>query len=286
MYYDKAKYEALIMESPLFDIDREKEESKYKSEAYKMVENLYCYLMAINEKNYEPYGFEITETANRCIKNYDASKGEFLHYFNAAWKQEYSHITGGKIVEEKYRGLKITEDEKRGVYKYLKLAEQWETGISDSELYQRIAEAMDIPVKKVRFLAEMSEIFVGSETIVYEDGEEGSSLDSVADGMSIEELVTMEDTVKDFLQKIDTVFDSLQERQKAIISDVLTARIWSEIDERQLIREPYHFISRDIVEEYERTGTVPTQREIAAKYNRDEASVSRTMKVFEIKLKQ
>lgn len=286
MYYDKSKFEELIVNSPLFDIDRDEEESKYKSEALKMVENLYCYLMAINEKNYEPYGCEIMEVANRCIKNYDSSKGEFLHYFNAAWKQEYSHITAEKIVEEKYRNLKISEDEKRGVYKYLKLAEKLETSISESELYQRIGKAMDIPEEKVRFLAEMSEVFVESETIVYEDGEEGSSLDGVADEMSIEERVTMEDTVKDFLQKIDAVFDSLQERQKAIISDVLTARIWSEFDERQLICEPYHFISRDIVEEYERTGVIPTQREIAEKHNRDEASVSRTMKIFEIKLKQ
>lgn len=56
MYYDKSKYESLIMNSPLFGIDKEQETTAYKRESYKMVEYLYCYLLAINERDYEPSG--------------------------------------------------------------------------------------------------------------------------------------------------------------------------------------------------------------------------------------
>ena len=38
MYYDKGKYESLIMNSPLFGIDKEQETTAYKRESYKMVE--------------------------------------------------------------------------------------------------------------------------------------------------------------------------------------------------------------------------------------------------------
>ena len=94
MYYDKSKYESLIMNSPLFGIDKEQETTAYKRESYKMVEYLYCYLLAINERDYEPCGSEIMDVATRFINNFDSSKGVFLYYFNSAWKQEYSHIMG------------------------------------------------------------------------------------------------------------------------------------------------------------------------------------------------
>lgn len=105
MYYDRGKYESLIMNSPLFDIDKEQETTAYKRESYKMAEYLYCYLLAINERDYEPYGSEIMDVATRCINNFDSSKGVFLFYFNSAWKQEYSHILGEKISDERFRGI-------------------------------------------------------------------------------------------------------------------------------------------------------------------------------------
>ena len=107
MYYDKGKYESLIMNSPLFGIDKEQETTAYKRESYKMVEYLYCYLLAINERDYEPYGSEIMDVATRCINNFDSSKGVFLYYFNSAWKQEYSHIMGEKISDERFHGIRI-----------------------------------------------------------------------------------------------------------------------------------------------------------------------------------
>ena len=107
MHYDKDKYESLILNSPLFSIDKEQENVAYKRESYKMVEYLYCYLLAINERDYEPYGSEIMEVATRCINNFDSSKGVFLYYFNSAWKQAYTHIIGEKINDDHFRGIRI-----------------------------------------------------------------------------------------------------------------------------------------------------------------------------------
>ena len=84
MVYDKKIFEQRIEESPLFSLDKQTEYVAFKKEFYRMLEYLYCYLMATNEKEYEPYGCEITEVATRCINNFDATRGLFLHYFNSA----------------------------------------------------------------------------------------------------------------------------------------------------------------------------------------------------------
>ena len=175
MYYDKGKYESLIMNSPLFGIDKEQETTAYKRESYKMVEYLYCYLLAINERDYEPYGSEIMDVATRCINNFDSSKGVFLYYFNSAWKQEYSHIMGEKISDERFHGIRM----------YLKLAEKMDSCVSRSELFERISEAMNISVDKVELLAQMSSMFVASDTTINEDGEEINIWEQVSDGTSI-----------------------------------------------------------------------------------------------------
>lgn len=108
MRYNKADYEKLITESKLFSLNKVTESVAFRKESYKMVEYLYCYLLAQNEKKYEPFGCEITEIAVRCINNYDESKGVFLHYFNAAWKLEYGHLCGNQAVDDRLHGVKIT----------------------------------------------------------------------------------------------------------------------------------------------------------------------------------
>lgn len=286
MHYDKGKYRSLITDSPLFDIDKEQETVAYKRESYKMVEYLYCYLLAINERAYEPYGSEIVEVATRCINNFEASKGDFLNYFHSAWRQEYSHIVGEKIGYEKLHGIRITEEEKRNIRKYLKLAEKIGPHVASEELFQRISEAMGIPVEKVELLAKLSGGLVMNNTIVNEDGEEISVWEQESDGTTLEGQFEMAESVSDLLQTVERAFDGLQDRQKAIVSDMLTIRIWSVMEELISSGEQYRFVSNDMVEEFELTGEMPTQRQIADKYNRDEASVSRSMKEFLKKLKK
>ena len=286
MDYDKGKYESLIMNSSLFCIDKEQEATAYKRESFKMMEYIYCYLLAINEEDYMPYGTEIMDVATRCINNFDPSKGVFLHYFNSAWKREYSHIVGEKISDERFRGMRITEEEKRNIRKYLKLAEKMNTCVSLSELFDRISEAMNIPVDKVELLAQMSSMFMASDTIVNEDGKEINIWEQVSDGTSIEQEFDMADSVSDLLQTIENAFDGLQDRQKPIVSVLVTIRIWPIMEELISSGKQYRFVNKGIVTEYEQTGTMPTQKQVAGEFCRDEGSVSRSMREFLKKLKE
>ena len=145
---------------------------------------------------------------------------------------------------------------------------------------------MGIPVEKVELLAKLSGGLVTDNTIVNEDGEEISVWEQESDGTTLEGQFEMAESVSDLLQTIERAFDGLQDRQKAIVSDMLTIRIWSVMEELISSGERYRFVSNDIVEEFKLTGEMPTQRQIADKYNRDEASVSRSMKEFLKKLKK
>lgn len=92
-----------------------------------------------------------------------------------------------------------------------------------------------------------------------------------------------EENKKQVLDKIEKVFNSLQDRQKSLISDILTIKLWLDLDETD---EKYSFINKDVIKEWKKSGVLPTQREIAGKYERNEASVSRTVKDFQKKLKK
>lgn len=283
MKYDKRLYEERITNSPLFTLDRETQFTAYKRESYKMVENLYCYLMAVNERDYEPYGCEIMEVATRCINNYDASKGVFLHYFNSSWRQEYAHILGKTANDQQFRGIRITEEERRAIKKYVKLADHLSSSCTSGELYERIASAMEIPVKKVELLAELSELRVVAPTARNDDGEEIDLWSQISDGSSIEEEMEMADSVSELLDLIEQAFCGLQARQKPIVSDMITAKILPILARNPVIQR-YTFISPDVFHIFELRGICLTQREIAEKYGRNEASISRTLKDFTTKL--
>lgn len=284
MRYEKEKYERLISESFLFSLDREKESIAFKRESYRMIELLYCYLLSINKKAYEPYGCEITEVAVRCIKNFDYTKGIFLHYFNAAWKKEYKRIFENKAREEKYRGIKITEEDQRAVRKYIRLADKLGSNLSKEELYQKLSKAMCLPVDKIRELAQLSELSVASDTYIGEDGNEQSIWEIIPGTTDIGQIIEDAENFYELLRKIDKVFCTLQKRQKLIVSDLITIRICPLLEK---IKEgEYSFISSSITEKWRSQGRIPTQREIAQKYGRCETSVGRTIKEFCDKVKK
>ena len=279
MVYDKKRYEKLIYESSLFSIDKETQSSAYRKESVKMVEYLYCYLLAINAEKYEPYGCEIVDLATRCINGFDKS-GDFLHYFNAAWKKEYAHICGDEIIEKKFQGMKLSEQEKRSVKKYMKWISKRNPEMSDKEKYEEIAELMELPVEKVIQIAMAAGTKVVGEFSSNSEGEEISTFEQVSDSFSVESYFENLASLEEILDKVEYAYNEIQERQKAIVSDLLTVKIGTDILEIEKIHKKYSFISEDIRNLIIRTGNVPTQRDLAEKHGKNEASISRTLKDF------
>ena len=281
-------YVKLIDSSDLFTLDRDKDFDKYNRERLKMIEYLYLYITSVNDTNekekLESYSCEIVETASDCIDKYDSSKGAFMNFFNCTWKLVLGHITGREINDKNYRGLHISKNTRSLVVKYLKLADECGSRCSREELLERLSMAVGIPVEKLRKVAVIASISVGSDTYVNEDGEEQSIFDMVAGTSSPEEDYCEAESIRDILKAVDVVFDSLQERQKPVISDILTCRLCSFISEYE--SADYHFVSKDILDSYMEGRNVPSQREIAGRYGCKESSLSRTIAGFEKKLRE
>ena len=287
MHYDKDEYEKLIDQSPLFSLDKEKEHAAYRREALKMVEYLYCYLMAVNTNRYEPYAMEIVDTAKRCIENYDPAAGRFLNYFTSAWKKSYGHLVGKELVKETYKGIHFTEEDERNFRKYMRLAQNMGINTESHEFDERVAEAMGISVDEVNNLRKIVNSRPTSGRSVNEEGEEYSLIDQLDSGKYTDSRILQLETAKEFLDLIEITYDQLQDRQKPMLAMLITSKIAllaSEDDSlMEYIREKA-FFDEGIFEESINRGEQIQAKEIAERVGVVEASASRSWKTFKEKI--
>lgn len=284
---EKAKYRRLIEGSPLFDLDREKDYSAYRRELNNMREYLYHYVTTGNEKKYEVYGSYIIETADDCIRGYNRENGvPFLNYFLASWGKARKRLEGEEHANKKYGAMHFSRETLRAIRNYRRYAEKCLPGLTEGERNRRIALAMDITYKEAVELCWLSKAeAVSGDSPIRIDEESPSLWENLAApeyGNAVEESEGAEET----LAVIERLYRRVQERQKQILSDLVTIHI---LEDYSLIREQaevFSFVNREIWENFIAGEPLPTQRDIARKYDRDESSVSRTWNSFLEKLRE
>ena len=284
MNKSRIEYENLIRTSILFSLDRETQTIAYKREALKMVEYLYLYLTSINADKYSEYGLEITQTAKRCIKNYTKESGDFLNYFNSAISKEYRKAFSNKHFSEQHGGVHIPEQEQRIINKFIKLAET--KGVYDlsDDLVSKISEATGIKQERIRECISLYQnSFIVEDTYTDDEGNENSIFDYIASDKLTEDFIIELDTAKELLEKVDQVFQKRQDRQKPLLSKLITAKISQQLqsDEKLLsIVSKMSFFDLDVFKKSITQGSPPTAKEIGEKLGLSEQSVSRTFKEF------
>ena len=289
MSYDRDEYENLIDTSLLFSLDKEKEHVAYQREALKMVEHLYCYLMAVNSRDYEQYGVEIVDVAKRCIENYDSSSGRFLNYFNAAWKKTHGHLKGKELIREGYQGIHFTEDDERNFRKYMRLAKSMGTDIDSPEFDKRIAEAMGLSLEDINYLKKIVNSKPTSGRGTNEDGEEYDLIEQLDSGEYTDSQIIQIESAKEFLDLIELTYDQLQERQKPIISMLITSKLALMVGDDKTLSEYIKtkaYYDESIYEESLNRGEQIQAKEIAVQIGVAEASASRTWKTFKEKIRE
>jgi hypothetical protein len=141
-------------------------------------------------------------------------------------------------------------------------------------------------VERIEELLLMShETSVVSSMTTNEDGEIVDLLDLMADP-EFDNLDQHGELVREILLAINEEYASCQERSKPIISAYLTVALRNEFEKLELNLSTCEFIDQRIIDEYSSTGRFPTQREIAAGFGKNEASISRTIRNFFDKLKE
>lgn len=280
----RIEYENLIRNSILFSLDRNTQATAYRREALKLVEYLYLYLVAINADKYTEFGLEITETANRCIKNYTADVGDFLNYFNSAISKEYRKAYARKQLAEQHGGVHIPENDQRIIRKYIKFAEHNGTYEITKEMISTISDSTGISYEKVAdCISDYNNSFSAGDSYTTNDESEGSLFDMIPSGKTAEDELTEKNTAAEFIKHIDEVFSSRQARQKPLLSKLLTAKLSEEIlnDEYllEVVRSQSFFDEDTYAASCNRDAPI-TAREIATTLGLSEQSVSRSYKVF------
>lgn len=288
MNKSRIEYENLIRTSILFSLDRETQTTAYKREALKMVEYLYLYLTSINAEKYSEYGLEITETAKRCIKNYTKESGDFLNYFNSAITKEYRKAFSKEHFSEQHGSVHIPEQEQRIINKFIKLAEA--KGVYDlsNDVVNKISEATGIKQERIRECISLYQnSFVVENTYTDDEGNENSIFDYIASDKLTEDSIIELDTAKELLEKVDQVFQKRQDRQKPLLSKLITAKISQQLQSNEKllsIVSKMSFFDLDVLKKSITQGSPPTAKEIGEKLGLSEQSVSRTFKEFIKKL--
>ena len=287
MYYEKSEYERLISKSPVFMLDKNREYSRYKREVLKLLEYLYSYLMTINKTKYESYGVEIVEVATRCIRNFNPASGDFLHYFNAAWKTEYRHLTGKELIREEFHGIHFTEEQSRNYRKYMSLAQSMGRDIDSQEFDQKVAEAMCLTLGELSSLKQMVNSKPVRGTILNNEGEEYSFLDQFDSGTYTDSVIIEIEEALEYLKVIQSVFDTLQERQKPMMSKLITAKLTLYVREDSSLLKFFQsmsFFDDDVFKECLLRGSALEAKEISRIFGVAEASISRSWRTFKEKL--
>ena len=288
--YTREEYENLINNSPLFEIDEESAPMFYKAERYNFLTHLtdYYRFYIYPNKPLDFYSMTLILTANECIKYYNRRKGQFLHLFNTAMKRELHIAKAIEIIEEKRQGIKILKEDDKLIRKVIMFAKSKNLDIYDSATQEKISNALNIDIAKLKEIIIINDNAVGvPSTIINEDGDEIELFDlQPSKEKNAEEKIVERDSLNDRLKDIEAEYLDAQDRQKKILSMLLTTEIIKSQGLDLIKTNRFAFFNKDILDYFEINQKLPTAKIIGELCGVSEQSISRTYKNFKIKLKQ
>lgn len=291
--FTREEYENLINNSPLFEIDKESSPALYKTERYNFLTILtdYYRLYIYPNKPLDSYSMTLMETAIECIKYYNKSKGEFLHLFNSSMKRDLHIAKAKEIIEEKRQGIRVSSEDDKLIRKIIAFANSKSLDIYHVVVQEKISMALGIALSRLQELLRINDDAVAvSSTVTNEDGDEIELFDLQASHeKTAEDKMADESAFISLVEKIDDAFSSVQERQKKLLSMLLTVEIIKACDEdldkaRQSL-EDKDIYNAEVFDYYNKNGALPTAKQIGVLCGVSEQSLSRTYKNFKEKLK-
>lgn len=287
MTYSKEEYERLINNSPLFEVDKEKDIALYRRERYNLLCLItdYYRLHIYKNRMLEDYSLTLMETADECIKYYQREKGDFINLLNHNMKRNFG-IAKAKEAADKYRqGIMLGEKNEKMIRAIVAYAKSKNLDLRDTSIRNKIATALKMPVDLISELLVMNEnATVQSSVVRKDDGEEVELFDLRQDPADTpEKKAISRAALTERLGDIETAFNSTQNRQKKLLSMLLTAKLLDEFREIGILFGRT-FYSESVSEFYKQSGQVLTAKQIAEKCGVSEQSVSRTYKNFIAKI--
>ena len=277
--FTREEYENLINNSPLFKIDKESSPALYKSERYNFLTLLtdYYRLYIYPNKSLDSYSMTLMETAMECIKYYDKEKGEFLHLFNSSMKRDLHIAKAKEIIEEKRQGIRVSNEDDKLIRRIIALTNSKGLDIYDRTVQQKISKALNLELSRLQELLRINDAAVAvSSTVTNDDGDEV-------------ELFDLQSSHEKNTEDKIGVFTIVQDRQKRLLSMLLTLEIIKacdeDLDKAKNVLTGKELFNKEVLDYYEKHGELPTAKQIGEILGVSKQSLSRTYKNFKEKLK-
>ena len=291
--FTREEYENLINNSPLFEIDKESSPALYKTERYNFLTVLtdYYRLYVYPNKPLDSYSMTLMETAMECIKYYDKDKGEFLHLFNSSMKRDLHIAKAKEIIEEKRQGIRVSNEDDKLIRKIIALANSKGLDIYDITIQQKISKVLNLELSRLQELLRINDDAVAvSSTVTNDDGDEVELFDlQSSHEKNAEDMLAEESAFISLIDRIDEVFTTVQDRQKRLLSMLLTIEIIKacdeDLDKTKNVLSSKELFNEEVFDYYEKYGELPTAKQIGILCGVSEQSLSRTYKNFREKLK-
>ena len=277
-----------INHSVIFSIDRKREPSVYQSELFRLVENLYQYVRHLSFK-YKDTGLEVVETAHDCLRSYRIENGLFLNYYMVAFKRRYTIESAKEQMEQLRGGIVLTQQEQQKISRILALAKSHQSDMASDKFVEKTAFLLGESASEVQRLLQVHNSAMAAQYLWSSDEyRDESQIANLADDEMVEDLIIDKSEFHDFLLRVNHQFAQCRASQRQVISKLLTAKIIAELPE--LLELPMlqksKFWDNALFSEFLYTGEVPTARELAKRLERNEASASRTLNHFLVKVRE
>lgn len=289
----REEYENLINCSPLFKVDKDRAPVLYKTERYRFLTLLteYYQIYIFPYKKLEEYSLPLMESAADCVKHYSAEKGEFLHLFNYVFMRNLRISQGREKIDAVRQGIRIDKNTDELIRKIVRFVKNRGWELDDPAVIKKIAVATELKEETVVELLRINAAASVSSSIVQnEDGDEVDLFDLMdSSAPSAEGELIDKDNLSAFIDRIERAFRGVQERQKNILSMLLTVKIAETLESFQLLQKflcGRTLFSEEIIQHYYESGELPTARQIAKMCGVSEQSLSRTFKNFKKKISE
>ena len=267
MMFTREEYENLINNSPLFEIDKESSPALYKSEERKFIDNLYLYYSNyVYRKDLD--GLVFMRTAKECIKYYAKEKGEFLHLFNSSMKRDLHIAKAKEIIEEKRQGIRVSNEDDKLIRKIIALANSKGLDIYDLTVQEKISKALNLEFSRLQELLRINDDAVAvSSTVTNDDGDEVELFDlQSSHEKTAEDKMADESAFITLVEKINDVFTTVQDRQKKLLSMLLTVEIIKacdeDLDKAKNVLTGKELFNEEVLDYYKKHGELPTAKQI------------------------
>lgn len=270
--------------------------SEFRTARNKLIEALYIYATS-SEKNgfkktdVEEHGVEFYEKVNECIKYYDSSKGDFLHYFKHSWSMSIRQILAETSTEENHGGMKIVNKRDFVLFdRYVKQLRSSKPQMTDEEITARLQKELNWKPDRIKEYEEYKKVKLVDSEYKDSEGNVMSRFDAISSSDQLLEdqvIQQIDGSSADWIfAKIEKVFEGLQERQKLLASDLLTQLILEKYDSDDIdsIRK-YSFVSDDIIMRWKNGDETLPQQYLTEKHGRKSTDISRVKKNLLEKLK-